>query len=357
MFQLHYQNRIYSHAQDFQKPEETMTDFVQAAFSFCEAWLSGEEIYIQETSGSTGSPKKLSIHRNQMIASAEATGSFLKASANWKLLCCLNPAYIAGKMMLVRAMVWNCEIELVAPRTNPFKESFFKTEFDFVAMVPLQVETILEDSSSAELLKTIENLIIGGAPISQKLQKQLVIKNINAFQTFGMTETASHFALAGITEKELIYQALPGVQIGVNSHKLLWVSSAMSGPDPIQTNDVVDLVSENRFRWLGRSDFVINSGGVKLHPELIEQKAEIQIHHFFPEVPFFFGSLPDDSLGQKLTLFLETESSNEKKAKDLKVSLRSTLDRFEVPKEIVFKKRFQRTSNGKLDRLKTINEL
>jgi O-succinylbenzoic acid--CoA ligase len=108
---------------------------------------------------------------------------------------------------------------------------------------------------------------------------------------------------------------------------------------------------------MGRADFVINSGGVKLHPELIEQKAAILIHQFFPEVSFFFGSLPDHSLGQKLILFLETESPNEKKAKDLKDGLKSSLNRFEVPKEIVFKKRFQRTSNGKLDRLKTINEL
>ncbi len=357
MFQLHYQNRIYSRVQDFQNYEENMPDFVQIAFSFCQAWLSGEENFNQETSGSTGSPKRLSIHRNQMIASAEATGSFLKASTDWKLLCCLNPAYIAGKMMLVRAMVWNCEIELIAPRSNPFSESDFTTEFDFVAMIPLQVETILEDPSTTDFLKTVRNLIIGGAPTSQKLQKQLVINNINAFQTFGMTETASHIALAKITENELIYQALPGVLIGTNAHQLLWVKSAMSGPDRIQTNDEIDLLSENKFRWLGRADFVINSGGVKLHPERLEQKAETVIHQFFPDDAFFFGSLPDDSLGQKLALFLETDASNENKADDLKNSLRLRLDRFEVPKEIVFKRRFQRTSNGKLDRIKTMNEL
>jgi O-succinylbenzoic acid--CoA ligase len=354
MFQLRYHDHIYSQAQHFQNAEGNMPDFAQAAFSFCNAWLSGEETFIQETSGSTGSPKQLSIHRSQMIASAEATGSFLKASADWNLLCCLNPAYIAGKMMLVRAMVWNCEIELVAPRTNPFSESVFMTEFDFVAMVPLQVAAVLEDPRTTDLLKPIQNLIIGGAPTSQKLQKQLVSRKINAYQTFGMTETASHIALAEITEKKLIYQALPGVLIGINAHQLLWVRSAMSGPDSIQTNDEVELVSENRFRWLGRADFVINSGGVKLHPELIEQKAEILIREFFPDVSFFFGSIPDDKLGQRLILFLETESSNEKRVKDLKDSLKSSLDRFEVPKEIVFKKIFQRTATGKLDRLKNI---
>lgn len=357
MFQLHYQDRSYSKVQDFQFNEENFPDFAQAAFSFCKAWLSGEDTFSQKTSGSTGNPKLLSIHRNQMISSAEATGSFFKSAPDWNLLCCLNPAYIAGKMMLVRAMVWNCDITLVAPRSNPFLESVFTTEIDFAAMVPLQVESILDNPSTSNSLKSIKNLIIGGASTSEKVKGQLIVNKINAFQTFGMTETASHIALARITEQELIYQALPGVLIGVNADQLLWVRSPMSGRDTIQTNDEVELISENKFRWLGRADFVINSGGVKLHPELIEQKAEILIHHYFPEISFFFYSLPDVSLGQKVVLLLEIEFPDVKRAEDLKDKLRSRLDRFEVPKEIIFKKEFHRTSNGKLDRLKTITEI
>jgi O-succinylbenzoic acid--CoA ligase len=357
MFQLCYQKRIFSKPDDFNHLESDAPTFVKAAFSFCAAWLSGQKLFTQETSGSTGIPKRITIHRGQMEASAKATGEFFKINSNWNLLCCLNPEYIAGKMMLVRAMTWQCKIELTEPSSNPFLKSDFSIPLDFVAMVPLQVEAALSNRKTSEKLKASKNIIIGGAPITSSLQNQLISLSITAYQTFGMTETVSHIALAKISKEELIYKTLPGVTIGITDQQLLWIKSDMSGPESIQTNDEVELVAENRFRWMGRADFVINSGGVKLHPELIEQKAAILIHQFFPEVSFFFGSLPDHSLGQKLILFLETESPNEKKAKDLKDGLKSSLNRFEVPKEIVFKKRFQRTSNGKLDRLKTINEL
>jgi o-succinylbenzoate---CoA ligase len=352
MFQIHYQKRIYSQTQDFQNVQEELPDFVQEAFSFCEAWLSGEQNFSQATSGSTGIPKRISINRNQMIASAEATGSFFSASPNWKMLCCLNPAYIAGKMMLARAMVWDCEIELVAPSSHPFI-SALNDSYDFVAMVPLQVNTTLGDSRTCAVLKSTQNLIIGGAPISNTLQKQLLHAGINAYQTFGMTETVSHIALAPISEGELIYRILPGVEIGINAHSLLWVKSTISGPEAIQTNDEVLLLSEDQFKWLGRADFVINSGGVKLHPERLEQKAHELIENFFPGASFFFSSLQDDNLGQKLVLYLETDFSDEKKVSDLKNSLKSKMDRFEVPREIILLKKFQRTSTGKLDRINT----
>jgi O-succinylbenzoic acid--CoA ligase len=357
MFQLHYQNRIYSQTRDFQNPEGNMPDFVQAAFSFCKAWLSDQELFTQETSGSTGIPKRITIHRSQMEASAKATGEFFKINSNWNLLCCLNPEYIAGKMMLVRAMTWQCKIELTEPSSNPFFETDFLIPHDFVAMVPLQVEAALSNPKTSEKLKASKNIIIGGAPISSSLQNQLISLGISAYQTFGMTETVSHIALAKISNEELIYKTLPGVTIGITDQQLLWIKSDMSGPIPIQTTDQVDLLSEKSFKWLGRVDYVINSGGIKLHPEVLEQKAAAAVHQFFPSASFFFGDYPDDQLGQKLILFIETRSPEEKKASNLKEMLRMNLSRFEVPKEIVFLKSFHRTPTGKLDRLKTIQNL
>ena len=254
--------------------------------------------------------------------------------------------------MLVRAMVWNCEIHLVEPSSNPLSK--VNGDFDFVAMVPLQVQASIEDEQSIPKLKSIQHLIIGGAPISSKLKANLVENGIKAWQTFGMTETVSHIALAEIGKEELLYQVLPEVEIGQDSRGALWIKSQMSGPDPIQTNDLIELRSETSFIWLGRVDFVVNSGGIKLFPEHIEQKAEEVIEEIYPGISYFFFGEKDELLGEKLVLFLETKASSSR-VKILKDRLAEVLGKYELPKKIYFSPKFARTESGKINRLHTFN--
>lgn len=349
MFQLHFENQVFSKISDFELDSSTFPAFSQAAFSFCKAWLSGETNFTQQTSGSTGVPKKIELSREQMQASAEATGAFFNTNTNSKLLCCLNPEYIAGKMMLVRAMVWDCPIWLVAPSSEPLKNLDLIP--DFAAMVPLQVEHSLSDYESLKKLKQISNLIIGGAQISEKLKKAVLENSIRAWQTFGMTETVSHFALAKIEEGSVLYTTLPEVEIGQDERGALWVKSPMSDPEKIQTNDLIEQKTENSFLWLGRADFVVNSGGIKLHPELLEQKAGATIQEVFPGSKFFFFGQSDEKLGQKLVLLVETANGTKEKAMLLQERLKNRLAKYEVPKEIYFRKDFILTPSGKIDRI------
>ncbi|RIW15101.1 acyl-CoA synthetase [Algoriphagus lacus] len=355
MFQLTFQNQSLSNLQDFELDLSGLPPFAQAAISFCMAWLSGQQEFSQFTSGSTGLPKKIELNRSQMIASAKATGAFFKTNSKTKLLCCLNPEYIAGKMMLVRSMVWNCPVVLVEPSADPLKG--LKENFDFVAMVPLQVEKSLQVIDETNSLKSFENLIIGGAPISDSLKRNLVDQGIHAWQTYGMTETVSHIALAKIEEGPLEYQTLSGVEIGQDDRGTLWIKSPMSGLEKIQTNDLIELKSETSFFWLGRADFVVNSGGIKLFPELLEQKSEAFIQEVFPDCRYFFLGEKDPTLGEKLVLVLETKSPDQKKAEVLRNRLKSILEKFEVPKEIYFSKGFELTESGKIDRNQTFAKL
>jgi O-succinylbenzoic acid--CoA ligase len=354
MFQLHFRDEIFSSLEHFDKSFEALPDFAQSALTFCQAWLSGEKTFVQQTSGSTGLPKKIELSREQMHASAMATGAFFEVNTETKLLCCLNPEYIAGKMMLVRAMVWNCPIWLVAPEGDPLTRIDFAP--DFVAMVPIQVEKSIRSTSSLRKLQEVNAVIIGGAPLSETLKSELVKQHVPAYQTYGMTETVSHITLAKITKETLLYETLPGVNIGQDERGALWTQSPMSGPEKIQTNDLVELKSANSFIWLGRTDFVINSGGVKLHPELLEQKTEILMQQFFPGCRFFFFGEKDEKLGQKLVLVVESEP-NPYKSEKLKSALANNLGKFEVPKEIYFIEQFSWTANGKINRFQTFQNL
>jgi len=326
---------------------EELPAFAQEAYSFCKDWLAGKDRFVQATSGSTGVPKLQEITRLQMMSSASATGAFFEVDSEFKLLCCLNPAYIAGKMMLVRALVWDCEITLVEPNADPLASQ--EEAFDLVAMVPLQVETSLSSPSSLEKLKAIQTVLIGGAPLSDSLHKALSQEGIAAWQTFGMTETVSHIALAPIGTGELIYETLPGVEIGVSENQCLWIQSPMSGTEKIQTNDAIELRSKNSFVWLGRADFVVNSGGIKLFPELLEKKINQWVCERYPGMSYFFFGEADDRLGQRLVLYVEGKAS-QFNLEALEEELKKLLSKFEVPKRINLLPQFTYTETGKINR-------
>ena len=357
MFQLQIGSESFQKLADFPLELGNYTEYQQEAIRFCREWLSGNDFFDQQSSGSTGIPKTIQITRKQMFASALATGEFFETSDKTQLLCCLNPAYIAGKMMLVRAMVWNSSVRLIAPSSNPFICFSSDQIPTFAALAPYQVHTILEHPESLQKLKRVSNIIIGGAPLSDLVKKTLVYQKIKAFQSYGMTETVSHIALAPIEQGALTYQPLQNVEIGQDHRGALWVQSPMTCGKKIQTNDLVELLEDGRFRWLGRADFVINSGGIKIHSELLEQKTENIIFKHFGNVSYFFFGLDDLKLSQKLVLLIETNSQSLEPLDDLNLDFKNLLEWYEVPKKIYLIPRFEQTPSGKIDRIKTTAKL
>ncbi|PHO01205.1 O-succinylbenzoic acid--CoA ligase, partial [Rhodobacteraceae bacterium 4F10] len=113
------------------------------------------------------------------------------------------------------------------------------------------------------------------------------------------------------------------------------------------TNDVVRLISKTEFEWLGRYDNVINSGGVKLHPEKIEEKLSKVIPN-----RFFVTGIPDQKLGEKLILLVEGEK-NEVISNEVRNLL--GLTKYEIPKEIYFVDKFIETETKKIQRKKTLD--
>src|SRR5690554_4469576 len=145
------------------------TPYFETSLSFCRDWLNGKNVFELQTSGSTGSPKTIKVSRAQMSSSAKATGDFFNIQPQASLLCCLNTAMIAGKMMLVRAMEWDSFLYLVEPSSNPLLGFSADQSLDFATMVPVQLETCLGDEYSRGLVHRIQNLLIGGAPPSPAL--------------------------------------------------------------------------------------------------------------------------------------------------------------------------------------------
>ena len=318
-----------------QKLEDNLPEWERDIFSFLADWFSDTETIQIQTSGSTGTPKTISKSKTAMRNSAVMTGEFFGFTHQKNALLCLPVKYIAGKMILVRAIEWGLELDYIEPKTVM---DIPKKNYYFSAMTPAQVESNLASISS------IKNLIIGGAPISRLLEKKLIETPENKYATYGMTETVSHIALRKIGYSD--YQTLPNISISLDLRKCLVIHAPKLLNEAIITNDLVDITSEKSFIWKGRFDYVINSGGVKISPELLEKK----ISNFI-SFPFIIGGIPDEKWGEKVVLLIESNSFN---TSNIVSSMENSLPKTHVPKAIYFLDSFQYTENGKLRRKETL---
>ncbi|WP_194775643.1 AMP-binding protein [Pararhodonellum marinum] len=335
----------------------SVSPYADLSLDFCSAWLSGQDQFELKTSGSTGDPKTIKISRSQMEFSAAATRDFFLPEKLATLLCCLNTEMIAGKMMLVRAMEWDADVVLIPPTQNPLMAFEEETAFDFVAMVPLQVEACLAEEKSRKVLAKVRNLIIGGAPLEEKIIYSLAKLPTKSFLTFGMTETVSHFALSDLKAKPITFRTLPGVKIGSDHEHKLWVEAPMAISPRLQTQDLVEIIREGQFIWKGRADFTINSGGIKIQPELMEKEIEDLIREFSPNSRYFLAAEKDEKLGEKLVLILESQPLDKILISEFLDSVKSKLPKFHNPKELYTLPVFQETPSGKINRPATLQKL
>ena len=305
-------------------------------FQFLKQWTSKSSTIELYTSGSTGLPKKIHISKSKMVVSAKRTASFLNLQPKDKALCCLPFNYIAGKMMVVRALVLGLDLYLTKPSKNPLKT--IDTNFDFVAFTPYQLDHSLNQ------LNKIKTLIVGGGPISEKTKSFLYKNKTNVYETFGMTETVSHIALKNISKGNQEFKALEGVRFETENNCLkIFCDSILKSP--LTTKDLVELVSEKKFIWIGREDFVINSGAIKTYPEELERK----LSKFF-SIPFIILGLPDENLGEKITIIFEGKTPC-----NFKDSIKA-LSSFERPKQVVNFDVFPR-NNNKILRKNILNKI
>lgn len=308
-------------------------DYEKDFGEFLLEWFDEKTFVEVTTSGTTGTPKQMQINKQAMVNSALATGDFFDIKVGDTALHCLPVKYIAGKMMFVRGIILGLEMDFVPPTSTPLDNN--EKEYDFAAMIPLQVQNSLSE------LEKIKKVIIGGAKINETLRNELLKLDTLVYETYGMTETITHIAAKKIEDKA--FSVLPDVKISQDARECLVINAPRISDELIITNDLVELVSENQFLLLGRIDNVINSGGIKLIPEQIEAKLSGEILE-----RFFTIGIPDETLGEKLILVVEGETATFDSA------ILDVLDKYEKPKEIRFVPKFKETESGKVLRKETL---
>lgn len=304
--------------------------------SFLKEWFSESEFLSVQTSGSTGVPKLITLPKQSFVESAINTCGFLSLNKETQALLCIPIKYIGGKMMAIRALVSGYNLWIVEPSSSPLKK--VSNDVNFLAVTPMQAQNCLNDSP--EKLAKTSHVIIGGGAVNNSFTEKIQSFKNEFYSTYGMTETLSHIALKRLNgpKKSDSFETLPAYTVTINNSNCLVIKCPTLFPEPIETNDIVKL-TKSGFEWLGRKDNVVNSGGIKLFPEAIEEK----LMKILPETLFYLTSKKDTHLGEKLVLVCE-----EKLEIDWE---KVNLAKYEIPKETIIQK-IVLTETGKIKRMK-----
>lgn len=304
---------------------------------FISEWSGSGESVTCHTSGSTGSPKNIELPKNEMRKSAWRTIRFFGLTSESHLHSCISPDFIGGKMMAVRACETSATLTWETPSNRPL-EFYTGDKIDLLAVVPSQMKHILDNQ---DVMPEIGAIIIGGAPIPTRMRERIYASGLNAWETYGMTETASHIALRRVTSDNRTFRTLDGIKVHADSHSRLIIE--IDGWQEFMTNDVAVIKGEGEFEIIGRSDNVIISGGKKIHPEALEETLERELG-----VPVMITSLPDEKWGERVIMIIEDDCDCRQ---DINIisKCKKTLPKECIPKEIIHGM-IPRTENGKKKR-------
>lgn len=322
-------------------------------FEFLREYKSAGNTISVHTSGSTGKPKDISLRKELCIKSAQSSISFFGLTSKSRIHSCISFDFIGGKMTAVRALECGCFLTAEIPSNNPtlagepilnpdknFSNSdLINMPIDLLSVVPSQVPNIIRHMDTMPVIK---NLLIGGSAIPSGIKSDIIKSGITAWESYGMTETASHIALRKITHTDLPFTCLPGISVANDNRGCLVISR--KGFKDVITNDIAEIASHSEFRIKGRIDNVIISGGKKFHPEEAESLLSKKI-----SCQFIFTSKPNPLWGEAIVMVIADNKLLYSDSELLKICS-ECLERWQRPKEIIRIPKFSFTTSGKINR-------
>lgn len=317
------------------------------------SWNKGTETFTINTSGTTGKYQSIVLDRKQMIWSAETTAKACMLGDDEREFCCLPISKVGGLMQVIRSVIFGRDLKVVDPVADPMKKLEYNHDFTLTSLTPYQFYHISLDEISLDKLARFKVVLIGGGPISVDLEEK-----IRAFQkwvdtefyhTYGMTETASHIALRKILYDggSNRFEAFEGVKITKDA-EMCMIIEVPELRIRLQTHDMID-INNRGFKFIGRKDNIINSGGLKIIPEPIEREIELALMEKGLKIPLYIKGIEDEALGQKCVLVIR--SQDQKHIGLLKNILETHVELYQRPKDIHMLSQFKYTKTNKLIRI------
>ena len=292
---------------DPSKPEAFpagLPDWMEKIKLFCRFWYSGEDTWYASTSGSTSAPKIISLSRSAIRASAEKSLKYFCHNPEKEGFALLIPASSAGGfMLLARAFLAEMDVLLLPPSRNAVGQASFPEDKKwFLSMLPLQLGDFLGREDALALSRNFSGILLGGGELPSDSLHAILSLKCPVYHSYGMTETASHIAIRKFDSLSPgPFEPLEDFEIRADGNACLQVKSVLiTGNQWLNTHDVAEILPDGRFFIRGRADFVINSGGLKIHPEVEKNN----LSALFPDQlrDFELLGMPDVLLQERMVI-------------------------------------------------------
>lgn len=340
------------------KTLDTLSYNQQQALLIAQQWQNGEDVFVVHTSGSTGTPKPIEWKRKFIEISAKQTLAVFDANDDDIIFLCLSVQTAGGVMMLIRGLIGDIPVNVVEPTGNPMEQLTADHNYTLASFVPLQMHHMLTgyDFSSVQKLNKFRKVLVGGASMNNNWSKRFTDLDPEFYHTYGMTETYTHIALRKLNGEKATPRFVPmqGIQVSKDRDERLVINAELTGYADIVTNDRVVIYKDGSFEVLGRIDNVINSGGIKIQLEKIDN-ALARLKQLMGR-EYFTWYEADKELGQKLVAIIKGEPIDPMDEYEAKVDLRSFLEKYEVPKAFYYIEDFVLTQSGKIQRQQTADK-
>ncbi len=318
--------------------ENDTSPILSDLYNFLVQWFDDSACIDVCTSGSTGTPKVLHVKKRNMMESAKNTCSFLALPKGSSVLLCMPLQFIGAKMIVVRALVAGLDLYAVTPSLNPLKDMSFSP--NFVAMTPQQTAHCIQDAKTRVTLENVQHLLLGGMAVMPKLEKELRTFPNHVWLGYGMTETLSHIALRKVNTKDAspFFTPFTNIDLSLSEQECLIINAPKLCDEILITNDRAILKKDGSFQILGRIDNVVNSGGIKIQLEEVEEK----LSQLF-SIPLQLSAIAHEELGEQLVLLTENPCDNWKE-------LCAGLSKYHRPKAHIIVPKLPLTASGKPNR-------
>lgn len=350
---------------------------------------------VVSTSGSTGSAKHAMLTAGNLRASASATLDRLHGPGSW--LLALAPHHIAGIQVLVRGIVAGTTPE-VLDLTVPFTADAFCAAAErlrhrdgpyYTSLVPTQLARLMQDRAGRESLTWFDAVLVGGAALPAPLARAAQEAGATLVTTYGMSETAGGCVYDGrpldqvqvrldTGERDAAGQIDPatGIPDAGEGTGRIWLGGPMVAAGYLGDRErtLASFADQDGTRWfrtddlgrwvgpagpdgprlqvVGRTDDIVNTGGLKIAPAVVEAA----VLAYLPQVgDCVIVGTPDDEYGEavSLAIVLRPELTSQVPRPTLahvRDSLRDHLPAAALPRRLAIVDALPRVSIGKVDR-------
>ena len=323
--------------------------------------LAGTAVVVV-TSGSTGAAKGVELSAAALTASATATHARLGGPGQWLLT--LPAHHVAGVQVIVRSLLAGHAPVIRGTQTFADAVAAMTGPRRYTSLVPTQLLRLLDDPAGLDALRTFDAVLLGGAATPAPLLARARAAGVTISTTYGMSETAGGCVYDG--------RPLDGVRVRIegstggtggtggtgtvhlagpvlaSGYRLDPAATAEAFADGwFRTTDLGELRPDGTLAVLGRADFMINTGGVKVSPAAVEDVLTAQ-----PGVAeACVVDLPSEEWGQLVAAaVVPTDPANPPEVSALRAAVRERLGGPAVPKLVRFAGHLPLRGPGKVDR-------